>query len=245
MDSVLLPCLIEGADDRDPSHQDQGFSLRQWLYFRDARDLELAECSFFETDIHFRLTGPTHELGNGIIYRNFRNMASYTKRYRCLEMVDVLTISIFQKKIRQSGGKLETYQEGTGTLVILSITKAKYNWDFPTFKAAPHFMMVFTIKLPSSIHLCFSHPPRTKAIVVCRRAQRTRCQGQKLVDDPTFFGLIELKSRGQKRRMAHVKAKSLETNTNNTMTKSFANKFRMFSSIVLNNDGDNDESLPP
>ena len=66
-----------------------------------------------------------------------------------------------------------------------------------------------------------------------------------LVNDPTFFGLIELKSRGQKRRMAHVKAKSLETNTNNTMTKSFANKFRMFSSIVLNNDGDNDESLPP
>ena len=34
-------------------------------------------------------------------------------------------------------------------------------------------------------HLCFTHPPRTKAIVVCRRAQRTRCQGQKLVDDPT------------------------------------------------------------
>ena len=66
MDSVLLPCLIEGADDRDPSHQDQGFSLRQWLYFRDARDLELAECSFFETDIHFGLTGPTHELGDGI-----------------------------------------------------------------------------------------------------------------------------------------------------------------------------------
>lgn len=65
------------------------------------------------------------------------------------------------------------------------------------------------------------------------------------MDDPTFFGLIELKSKGQKRRMADVKAKSLETNTNNTMTKPFANKFRMFSSIVLNNDGDNDESLPP
>ena len=96
MDSVLLPCLIEGADDRDPSHQDQGFSLRQWLYFRDAkgeREIFSLECSFFETDIHFRLTGPTH------VYRNYRTMASYTKRCRCLEMVDALAISIFQKKI--------------------------------------------------------------------------------------------------------------------------------------------------
>lgn len=42
--------MFEGADDRDPSHQDQGFSLREWLDFRDAkgeREILSLERSFF------------------------------------------------------------------------------------------------------------------------------------------------------------------------------------------------------
>ena len=58
-------------------------------------------------------------------------------------------------------------------------------------------MMVFTIKLPSSIHLCFPHPPRTKAIVVCRRAQRTRCQGRWWMIPP-FSGWLNSNQGGKK-----------------------------------------------